>query len=1082
MDGNNELVAELLQESLEHLSDIEPDILELEKSGKNVSDEILNHIFRAIHSIKGGFSFFGFTNIRDLSHELENLLGRLRDKQQEITVEIIDVLFEGMDKLKHLLDELEKSNELEIEDVIVKLKALEPGADNIEPARQNSPNPKKNSQNAELSEKFDFKYILSVYKELSEQKLNSHIQQGHYIYEINWEEGIQANNPEEDPILNEWRKLGDIAGIHLIPQEKKPKKSAKGRGEAKQPALILFTSVLEEEYAQLALNIDPAQIRKFDDTALKTDLKKTREKAIETIKTSGNEKKAKAANSNNETLRVKLDLLNNLMNLAGELVLSRNQIMQQFNQPLKTLDGQNQGLGLVEKLMEDFQNQIMQSVTQAFPSAEPEKIQNLQGNISNHCSQIKSVYSQASSKKLSDFTSINSLIQQFSRITSDLQEGIMQSRMQPIGLLFNKFPRVIRDLSKMLGKEISLHITGSEVEMDKSVLELLTDPLTHLIRNCCDHGIEPPEEREQKGKNKQGFIQLSAYHKSGKIVIEIKDDGAGLNIPKIVAKALDKKIISEDEAMILSENEKKNLIFRPGFSTAKNISNVSGRGVGLDVVKTNVEKLGGILEVDSEFDKGMLITLRLPLTLAIIPSLILSVEGRKIALPQVGLEELVRIKNSEISQKIENVNGFEVLRLRGKLLPLVKLTDVLNIQTTYLDSETNKRHPNHRIHMADRRNGQEIAEEIQERRKNPDRRQNATGSVIICVINIGKNHYGLIADSVINNEEIVVKPLSAFLKDSPCYSGVTILGDGQIAMILDSVGISEMAKLKFDDIAESSIEEAKMEKERQLEEAQAMLSFKVGGSELLAFNLSMISRIEKIHRENVENISGKLYLKYESKSLPLIELNDYLPISRGDSDFPYEFVIIPKLNENQVGILASELFDTVNCMGNLEQSGTSPEGILGSQIVNKNMLLILDLFKIVEKAQPKHKFNYDFLNQKKILIAEDTDYFGKLLRAYLDHPNCELKICSNGKEAWDALSGQENFDLILSDLNMPGMDGYELASKIKSSDSLKSIPVVAMSSTGVIPAQERDRKLDFDAVESKWDKKKILLTLSQFLN
>ena len=490
----------------------------------------------------------------------------------------------------------------------------------------------------------------------------------------------------------------------------------------------------------------------------------------------------------------------------------------------------------------------------------------------------------------------------------------MQTRMQPLGNVFNKFPRIIRDISKTLSKEITLTIEGEDVELDKSMIEGLTDPLTHLVRNAADHGIETASERETLGKPSSGNIILKAYHESGYVNIDIIDNGRGIETQNIKQKALEKDLMSKSELEKLSNQDILKLIFKPGFSTAEKITDVSGRGVGMDVVKTNIEKLGGSIEIFTTAGEGTTIRLMLPLTLAILQSLIVEVEGERFALPQVNVKEIVKIKKGDDTRKIEFVSGSQVLRLRGKLLPLVHLADVLGIEKS---AKTDK------------------SVEIQE-------------SLRVFVLKIGSRRFGVVVDTVIGSEEILVKPLPVYLKDAACYSGVTIMGDGKIAMILDAEGIIKVSKLKFIEEKVALTADEDIDK-GQMNETQNILLFKCSGNETFAIDLSMIARIEEIKREDIECVGDKMHIKHNGSSLRVIRPEDYLSVNKNVAFNEKLYVIIPKLVHHPIGIIAEKIYDNVNTRLNLKTKDIQMECLVGSAVYDNKILLVLNLYELLDK-------------------------------------------------------------------------------------------------------------------------------------
>ena len=488
--------------------------------------------------------------------------------------------------------------------------------------------------------------------------------------------------------------------------------------------------------------------------------------------------------------------------------------------------------------------------------------------------------------------------QRIDLITSELQEAIMLTRMQNIGIVFNKFPRVVRDLAGNLGKNIELSLKGKEVELDKTIIEAIGDPLTHLVRNSVDHGIELPEDRNEAGKNVTGKIILKAYHEAGQVNIEISDDGKGLDGQKLAATATAKGLVTEDQARMMSDKEKVNLIFMPGFSTAEKVTDVSGRGVGMDVVKTNLDRLGGVVDIDSILGEGTTIRIKLPLTLAIIPSQIIVAGGDRYAIPQVNLEELLRIPANQVKDRVEIVGDAEVVRLRGKLLPLIKLADMIGIESTYFNYQDGSSKTDRRLNISDRRskkspyfnedytdtetskikthkkeNLDRIPEEV---KRNPkDRRYHASSALNIVVVSTGAMKYGLVVDELNDSEEIVVKPLGRHLKICKEYAGATIMGDGRVALILDVANLANIYGLtsveRSDRATEVAMENDEVDRTRK--DRQSILVFRGADEEQFAIPINHVERIEKIKNTDIEEVGGKKVMKYRGGSLALFTID-----------------------------------------------------------------------------------------------------------------------------------------------------------------------------------------------------------------
>ena len=600
-----------------------------------------------------------------------------------------------------------------------------------------------------------------------------------------------------------------------------------------------------------------------------------------------------------ETVRVSVDLIDRMMNLAGELVLGRNQLRRLLEDQIE----HKNGLGAV-----------MQSVD---------------------------------------------------LVTSDMQEQIMQLRMQPVGNVFSRFPRLVRDLSRQLSKEVELVVEGAEVEMDKSILEALTDPLIHLVRNSIDHGLESGRERKSSGKSEKGRITLKAFHEEGQVNITVSDDGRGMNPDDILEKAISIGMLDVGTGSQMSDAEKIQLIFLPGFSMAHTITDVSGRGVGMDVVRTNIENIGGRLNVSSTLGKGTTVQLRLPLTLAIIPSLVVRAGGQTFAIPQMDVQELVCIQIHDITEKIEKIGNASVLRLRGRLMPVLRLADVLNLDRKFLHPVTGRETIDRRARIADRRKEGELKPVPEmtpsdqdltdaERRNRPsDRRYHRSGDFYVVVLKVGPNRYGLLVDELLNTEEIVVKPLSNHIKDCRWFSGTTIMGDGRVAMILNAGGIADVSRLRFGDVGAEENRRKEEDEKRQAIEQKPHIStiiFNNAWQEYFALPLKQVARLEKIDPLDIKRIGVREFIKYRGGGLPLIHLEDFLPVGPIPENIEEIFLILPKTEGASAGIVASRILDIVDIEEDVVSERKKRLGIKGSTIIEGNLTMILEAEELLEAA------------------------------------------------------------------------------------------------------------------------------------
>ncbi|GAB4335113.1 MAG: chemotaxis protein CheW [Desulfobulbaceae bacterium] len=656
-------------------------------------------------------------------------------------------------------------------------------------------------------------------------------------------------------------------------------------------------------------------------------------------------------------------------------------------------------------------------------------------------------------------------------ITSELQETIISTRMQPVGKVIDKFPRVVRDLGKALGKQIQINITGSNAELDKTILESLADPLTHIIRNSCGHGIETPEERVRAGKPKTGQITIAAYHEAGRVNIRISDDGRGVDVERIRKKVLEKGLKTEAELEQMSHQDLLHLVFLPGFSTLDQADDVSGRGVGMDVVKTSIEKLGGSFDFESTPGAGTTILLRLPLTLAIIPSLIVSSGGYLYAIPQVSLVELVSLYDEEIFTKIERADDQEVYRLRGRLLPIVRLSEIL-ARPQLFSRET-------RSEIAEKyyRKNQELARAYKEQKLGEE----YTDSLTFVVLKVGNSHYGLIVDEIIGTEEIVVKPLHPAIKSLGIYSGATIMGNGKTALILDVGGISRHSGVT---LAERIMEER--ERELGAEEMQSVLLFKSGPKEQLALSLPLIRRIEPFLMKDVETIGDKEYLTVDGVSTQIIRLDHLLNISPVEEQEKM-FLILPRHLKRPIGVLMSAFIDVVDTNVELDTTSYQADGLLGTAIINDTMTLFIDIYRLVEIIDPGSAADAqqsllapreeELEGVPRILLLEDISFFRQLIKGYLEEQGYAVTAVKNGKLGLDRMD-EGTFDLIISDLEMPVMNGWEFMKNVRNTLKLKDIPAIALTSLDSEDARNKAMENGFNYYEVKLDRERFLKTVA----
>ena len=661
------------------------------------------------------------------------------------------------------------------------------------------------------------------------------------------------------------------------------------------------------------------------------------------------------------TIRVDVNLLDKLMNLVGELVLARNQILQ----------------------YKDRQEDAV----------------------------------------------LNATSQRLNLITSELQESVMKTRMQPIGVVWNKLPRLVRDLSKSLDKHVELKMEGAGTELDRTIIEAIKDPLTHLIRNCCDHGIEHPDVRADKGKPVAGTITLRAFHEGGHVIIEIHDDGKGIDSVRLKQKAIEKGILRPEQADRMGDREALSLIFHPGFSTAETVTRISGRGVGMDVVKSNIERIGGAIDVSTAVDVGATVRLKIPLTLAIIPGLVIETGGQRFVIPQVSLVELIRLEGDGADRKIEWLHDAPVYRRRGALLPVAFLNRVLGLP--------------------------EMA---------------ASEAANIVVVQAEQRHFGLVVDHILDTQEIVVKPLGKQLKNLATYAGATIMGDGRVALILDVMGVGKTSGVFTSRATEQQPAEAGGLQKRGLER---ILLFRSGTYARIALPLSVVARLEEFAQSSIERAAGRAVVQYRDRILPLVSLNAVL--SGGDDGGalacdPLQVVVI-KEDDRMLGMVVDEILDIIEDRLEARQ-GSSHKGLLGAAVVQNQITDVLDLEPVIEWVGDAWKSMTAAQGTASIvLLAEGSQFRRGLVRSALEMSGWQVVEAGDESAALRCLE-EQTIHVVVASTDLPPSGCKALLRRLKEDPKLKHVKVLG-SGTGSAGRQ----LAGFDDFQSRGDAGGILASV-----
>jgi two-component system chemotaxis sensor kinase CheA len=626
-------------------------------------------------------------------------------------------------------------------------------------------------------------------------------------------------------------------------------------------------------------------------------------------------------------------------------------------------------------------------------------------------------------------------LQRLSNVTAELQEGVMKTRMQPIGNAWQKLPRIVRDLSSELHKQIELEMHGADTELDRQVLDLIKDPLTHMVRNSADHGLETPAERAAAGKPEQGTIRLSAYHEGGHIIICIADNGRGLNTERIKAKAVSNGLVSEADLEKMTEAQIHKFIFAPGFSTAAAVTSVSGRGVGMDVVRTNIDQIGGTIDIKSVAGEGSSVTIKIPLTLAIVSALIVEAGGDRFAIPQLAVVELVRARaNSE--HRIERIKDTAVLRLRNKLLPLMHLKKLLKID----DGSS-----------SDPENG------------------------FIVVTQVGSQTFGIVVDGVFHTEEIVVKPMSTKLRHIDMFSGNTILGDGAVIMIIDPNGIAKALGAAGGASREIADENA-ASRANAAEQLTSLLVFRAGSSQPKAVPLGLVTRLEELAVDKIELSNGRYMVQYRDQLMPLVQMNGVNVQTSGAQP-----ILVFADDGRSMGLVVDEIIDIVEERLHIEVAGHS-EGILGSAVIKGQATEVIDVGHFLPMAFSDwftRKEMRPSVSAQSVLLVDDSAFFRNMLAPVLKAAGYKVRVAPNAQEGLVALRSGQTFDVVLTDIEMPDMNGFEFAETIRADAHLSAMPIIALSSLVSPAAIERGRQAGFHDYVAKFDRPGLIAALKE---
>lgn len=930
----DELIVDFLNEVQESLSTIDNELINLEKDPSN--KDAITSVFRILHTIKGTAGFIGLNNLQKIAHSGENILGKIRDGEMPANGVNLSLVFESIDIIRSIVDVIQETSAEPAElnqSFIDRATAAENGQ--LPPAETAATSATAFPVAAELD------LIGDGMSELPEftSGLNTKSDEG------NAAPSAAPASATPFPVAAELDLIGD--GMSELPEftsgvnkKSEDEKSAAPAVAAAAPAIAAPIAQPKEEKpkaAEAGHGVDKAAT---------------------------------------ESIRVRINLLDSLMQGVSELVLTRNQLLQSV------------------------------------------KAKNI------------------------DPMAIKNPIQRLNILTSELQENIMKTRMQPIGSIWASYPRVIRDLAKDLGKKINLEMDGENTELDKQLIESIKDPLMHMIRNSADHGIEMPQKRIDAGKPEIGTLKLSANHQGGSVVITISDDGAGIGVERIRAKLVEKGIFSEADAAAMTKEQLQLQIFNPGFSTAEKITGVSGRGVGMDVAKSNIEKIGGVILVQSVEGKGTTFTVKVPLTLAIIPVLIVDCDNLKYAIPMLNVQEIIKVTSSS-EFHIDEVNGSQMIKLRNGTIPLISLAEKL---------------------------GKGESDSVNEK--------------FIVVCHIAHFVFGVIVHKVYDIEEIVVKPLCHLLHDLKIYSGVTILGDGNVVMILDPINISSEI---FHNNALDNDENKRYGLSEDLMISKMLVFEPHAKGEQRLIPMDMVNRLEEIDVTKIETVLGQNVIQYRDILMKLVSTSPHFVIPESG----YIDLIVCGDGYKMIGLMVHNLLDIINHeLDNKIIKSDDPETV-GAIVVNGKAMEIINLhhyFKVNFGDGAEYELNkaVGASDKNKVLLIDDSAFFRKFIPPVITSAGYDVITVDSVDKAIHCLEDVSNdISIVVTDINMPVKTGLDLVDYIKASEKLLNTPVIALSAFNPDEINRQKEKnssmMKFDAFIPKTHHSKLIEKIKEFI-
>jgi two-component system chemotaxis sensor kinase CheA len=985
-DADPELLAEFVVEGIQGLTDIESDLLSLETDG-STDFELVNRIFRAVHTIKGNATFLKLTNLVAVAHKAESLLDRVRAGTESANAVVTDAVLAAVDALKSMLQTPDIGANFDCQVPLSKLDAALNG--------------KSNSSDPGFLNEDD---VLKIQKGVSKKGV---------LFRLTFElEAIRQAIDVKEGVVVGFSSLGKI--LHSsIPMEKIDTLAGGVCTLYLETVLAadmlcdhfclkadqvckVDTSTLKATSQNSADNVDGRKALLQGSASAKVDEKAdgpkptipasttsiTSPQSIESKSPPKSESKtASDKQAVDQSMRVPVHILNKLLEWTGTMVMARNQLMNEY----------------------DFRG--------------------------------------------------NAAFRTLSQSISGVHETVIETRMQTTGSLFERYRRIVRDLSRQLNKEVALHIEGGDLELDRTILESFADPLTHLVRNSLDHALETPAEREAAGKNRQGNIYLRSFVHSGEIILAVEDDGRGISADRVCEKAVSKGVITQDQANQLSEHQKVMLIFQPGFSTKDQATDVSGRGVGMDVVRNNIESVGGSIDVVTKVGTGTTFSAILPLAKALVSSsltkaLVIEIDDEQFAIPETAISEIIQYDEKAIANIVQ-VDGENVFQLRDQLVALLDLRGALSLDT----------------------------------------KCNRDKQTCLVILQYRKHQFGAIVDRVLGIQEIIVRETPKLLASCGVFSGHTVLGTGRVSLILDIHGLVNKLSLRFVDQKTApenrprSTDHLGVVKNGKNLPKQKMVVFSYSDKEFFAIPLELVAIIERISLGSLRKIGNKEYCQIKNETVSIMRLDSFLPITAFNPANQDCCLIRPAAVSFPIGILTGPNITVIEVDDNFESRLDDNQGIVGTFLHNENLVMLLDVFSVFERHAPdKIKKQDEKTINAKILVAEDSLFFRKLINQYITREEWTVEIVEDGLEAWNKLCAEPNrYDLVISDINMPRMDGFQLATKIREDKRFDALPLVALTTLSDDHFREKGLSLGFDRYVIKIDKNHVRSTVAECL-